>query len=98
MMNEGTLFLILAAWLVVMSLILFFTMGSDKRRAQKERRRVPEKTLFLLALLGGGLGGVIGMSVFRHKTKHVSFQLGMPLLLVLNLGVAFLLLWLNRGA
>ena len=98
MIDETILFLILLGWLVLVSLILFCMMGIDKRRAKKNLRRIPEKTLFLTAFLGGGLGGVVGMQAFRHKTKHTSFILGMPLLLVLNLAAAFLLLWLNRGA
>ncbi len=98
MMNETTLFLILLGWILLVSLVLFCMMGSDKSRAKNNRRRIPEKTLFITAFLGGGLGGVIGMRVFHHKTKHNSFVIGMPLLLAVNLGVAFLLLWLNRGA
>ncbi len=93
-MNE--LWVIIAgAYMLLMSLVLFIVMGADKRLAIKKRRRVPEKSLFLLAALGGGLGGVAGMAVFRHKTQHTSFKAGMPLLLLLNLAVlaaiAFLL-------
>ena len=86
-------------WLLVMYLALinsalFFTMGADKLRAKHHRRRVPEATLFLLAILGGSIGGILGMYVFRHKTKHWSFRLGFPLILVLQLGLA---LWLAAG-
>lgn len=88
-MPEKQLFIILAACIGLMSLILFVVMGIDKSAAKGKRRRVPEKTLFLLAALGGGLGGVLGMSVFRHKTKHISFRLGMPALLLLNLAAAY---------
>lgn len=69
---------LLTAWLFVWSLILFFTMALDKHRAIKGARRVPEKRLFLLALLGGGIGGFFGMYAFRHKTKHLSFILLFP--------------------
>ena len=62
-------------WLLLMNLALFFTMGSDKGRAKANKRRVPEARLFLLAVLGGALGGTLGMYVFRHKTKHWYFHL-----------------------
>lgn len=73
----------LAVWVAFLSLCLFFLMGADKRKAKKKRWRVPEKTLFLLALLGGAPGGWAGMAVFRHKTKHLSFKLLFPLLTIL---------------
>ncbi len=79
--------LLLALWLLVMSLILFFVMGADKRRAKSEKRRVPEKTLFLLAALGGALGGTLGMHTFRHKTKHWYFAWGFPLLALAQLAL-----------
>lgn len=81
------LVLIIGAYMLLMSLVLFIVMGADKRLAIKKSRRVPEKSLFLMAALGGGLGGIAGMAVFRHKTKHASFKIGMPLLLLLNLAV-----------
>ena len=56
------------------------------------REDVPERTLFWLAALGGGLGGVLGMFAFRHKTRHASFCIGMPLLMLLNFAAAYLLL------
>ena len=56
-------------------------MGADKARARRGLRRVPERTLFTLCLLGGGLGGVLGMKAFRHKTRHRKFALGFPLIL-----------------
>lgn len=71
--------LILSATLV-MSLISFLMMGWDKRCARKGRWRVSEKALFLSAILMGAIGGVIGMRVFRHKTKHWYFQVFFPLL------------------
>lgn len=69
---------LLAIWLVVINLVTFFVFGFDKLKAKyKEKheaaRRVPEKTLFLLAALGGSVGALIGMRVWRHKTLHRSF-------------------------
>lgn len=84
--------LLLFGYLLLMSLILFAFMGADKRRAKRRAWRVPERTLFWLAALGGGLGGVLGMLAFRHKTKHASFCIGMPLLTLLNFAAAYLLL------
>lgn len=85
-MNE-TVILLVSAYMLLMSLVLFIVMGLDKRFAIKKKQRVPEKALFLLAALGGGLGGISGMAVFRHKTQHTSFKVGMPLLFIFNLAV-----------
>ena len=78
---------ILYVWLLLMSLVLFFTMGADKRRAVKSLRRVPERRLFTLALLGGAAGGWLGMYAFRHKTKHGKFIFGFPLIALVQLGL-----------
>ena len=75
------------AALLVMNLFSFFLMRHDKQCAKKNRRRVPEKTLFLAAALFGGLGGTAGMFVFRHKTKHWYFRVFFPLLLILQSGI-----------
>ena len=77
----------LLALLAVMSVILFVLMGLDKGKARAGARRVPEKTLFLLALLGGAIGGTAGMFFFRHKTKHWYFRLGFPLLAAAQLAL-----------
>ena len=74
---------ILAGYLVVVNLAAFVLMYTDKRLAKKPgSRRIPEKTLFLSALFGGSLGAVAGMQLFRHKTKHWYFVVGMPAILV----------------
>ena len=79
-------------WLCVMSLVSFLVMGSDKRRAIRGARRVPEARLFLLALLGGGPGGLLGMYAFRHKTRHLHFVIGFPLIAAVQiLGALYLL-------
>lgn len=71
--------------MLIMSAVTFAAMGIDKSAAKAGTRRIPEKTLFGLALFGGALGGILGMSIFRHKTKHASFKIGMPLLLIFNI-------------
>ncbi len=71
--------------------IVFFLMYIDKQKAINGQFRIPERTFWLLALLGGAVGAYIGMNVFRHKTKHLSFRIGMPVLIILQL-VLFLFL------
>ena len=79
---------ILLVYLLAVNLVLFAVMGIDKRKAIKGQWRVPEKTLFLLAIAGGSIGGILGMQLFRHKTRHWSFRLGFPAILVLQLTLA----------
>jgi len=79
---------LLIAYLAIVNVVLFAVMGADKHAARRGARRTPERTLFALALIGGSLGGVLGMTVFRHKTRKPPFALGFPLLLLLH---AFLL-------
>lgn len=89
----GGLWRLLGLYLLLASLTAFCLMGIDKRRARRGKWRVSEKALFLPALLGGALGGVLGMRVFHHKTRHWYFRWGFPLLLALQLaGLAFLAL------
>ena len=83
---------LLALYLLCINLAAFAAMGWDKRCAKRPgRRRVPEKRLFLLSLLGGALGGTAGMFLFRHKTLHAAFRFGVPAILLLQLLAA---LWL----
>lgn len=74
-------------YLIIMNLYGFLIMGVDKKRAIKHAWRVPEKVLFLSSILGGSIGTWAGMYVFRHKTKHWYFVLGMPLILFLQIGI-----------
>lgn len=79
-------------YLFFINVLAFFLMGIDKRKAELGRWRIPERTLFLSAILGGGVGAIAGMQLFRHKTKHRSFTIGMPLILLLwIIGLAVLL-------
>ena len=80
---------LLALWLVVINLITFFVFGWDKLKAKwKEKnektRRVPEKTLFLLAGLGGSIGALLGMKVWQHKTLHEWARFGIPAILMVQ--------------
>ena len=77
--------IIIVIYMVIMSIISFASMGIDKKRAINKKWRTPEKTLFIIAFLGGAAGSVLGMRIFRHKTKHMKFVIFMPLFLVLQI-------------
>lgn len=70
--------------LIVMNVAAFALMAIDKGRARAGKWRIPEKTLFLVTGLFGGLGGVLGMQLLRHKTRHTHFVIGFPLLLAVQ--------------
>ena len=77
-----------AGYLAAVNLAAFALMGLDKRRARRGAWRISEKALFLPAVLGGALGGLLGMRVFHHKTKHWYFRFGMPALLIVQIILA----------
>ena len=72
-------------YLSAINTVTFFAYGIDKLRAKRGAWRIPEKTLFLLPLLGGSVGAIAGMKVFHHKTKHWYFKYGLPLILLAQL-------------
>lgn len=78
--------------ITIMNVIGLAIMRIDKTRAKRHQYRISEKTLWLVAILGGAIGTTLGMQLFRHKTKHVSFKIGFPLLAVIQLVLFFLLL------
>lgn len=85
---------ILAIWLVFINLITFLAFGLDKWKAKRKEknekvRRVPEKNLFLMAVVGGNVGALLGMKVFHHKTLHKAFRLGVPVILALQIVIPF---------
>ena len=83
-----------AIYLAVMNVIGVAVMWSDKKRARLHRWRIPEKVLFGVSLLGGSAGTWAGMYLFRHKTKHWYFVVGMPLILILQAALAIYLVHL----
>ena len=85
--------LILLALAAGVNLLGFASMGWDKRCAKRGRRRVPERTLFAIAFLGGAAGSLAGMYYFRHKTRHLSFVVGIPAILILHCAVLGWALW-----
>lgn len=80
-----------AIYLAVMNVLGVAVMWSDKRRARLHRWRIPEKVLFGVSLLGGSAGTWAGMYLFRHKTKHWYFVVGMPIILVCQAALAIYL-------
>ena len=84
-MDKGTIVLIACGVLVVTNLISFFLMWKDKNAAKKGAWRVKERTLFIVTGCFGGLGGVLGMQLLRHKTKHWYFKVFFPVMLVIQI-------------
>lgn len=84
---------ILLVYLILVNVVSFFMYGIDKRKAIKDQWRIPEKTLLMAALLGGSLGAFTGMQVFRHKTKHLKFLLGVPACMILHAALGILYWW-----
>ena len=85
--------LLLVGYVIIMNLIGFLLMGIDKRKAVKRAFRIPESTLFIVALIGGSLGSLLGMYTFRHKTRHWYFVYGMPAILILHIIVIVALMY-----
>lgn len=71
--------------LVIINFLGFIIMGIDKLKAKRGSRRIPENTLFMFTILGGGVGTILGMYIFRHKTKKKKFTVGMPIILILEI-------------
>ena len=71
-------------YIITINLINFILFNSDKKRAKTRQWRIPESTLLFVSLLGGTIGGLNGMNLFRHKTKKMKFIIGMPLILIIN--------------
>ena len=83
-----------ALYFLIISFITFIITACDKIKAKKGKRRIPEKTLFLLAFLGGSISEYITMKLIRHKTLHKRFMIGLPVIIFLQLSLmALLILW-----
>ena len=81
----------LSIWLPALNIATFFLFGLDKARARRQKFRIPERTLFLLSILGGSIGALAGMQLWKHKTLHNTFRIGIPAILLLQSAAA---LWL----
>lgn len=86
-MDIKTLVYIILSW----NFMVFIMFGIDKFKAVKGRWRISEKTLLLSSFLMGGIGGLLGMSVFRHKTRHLKFKLLIPLAVILNIALVYII-------
>lgn len=78
-------------YLIIINLIAFFMMWLDKRKAKKGKWRIPENTLLIPVLLGGEIGGIAGMYIFRHKTQKAKFVIGFPAILICEILLILLL-------
>ena len=79
-------------YLLIVNAVGFLLMLTDKHKARKNLWRIPESTLLMAAVLGGSLGCLAGMYTVRHKTRHLKFTLGIPLILILQISLAVYLL------
>ncbi len=80
-------------YFLITNLIGFALMGIDKRRARKGAFRIPEATLFSIAIIGGSIGSILGMLIFRHKTKHWYFKIGLPIILLIQIILIAVMFW-----
>lgn len=88
---------LLIAYLLLINAAGLLIMLIDKRKAIKNRWRIPEKTMFTVAVLGGSLGVYAGMQLFRHKTKHAKFYIGVPVILAIQIILSvFLITWTQK--
>ena len=87
----GTLEIIAIVYLIAVNVIALCMFAADKNKAQSHKWRIPEKALFMIAIIGGSIGAIAGMYIFRHKTKHWYFVVGMPLILILQVACGWLI-------
>lgn len=85
------IFKTLILYVVIINIVTFFLFGIDKRRAIKNKWRISEAMLLISSLIGGVIGGLLGMSVFHHKTKKMKFRIFMPLILILHICLGFII-------
>lgn len=86
---------IIICYLLAINIIAFFYFGLDKLKARLNNHRISEKTLWLLAAIGGSAGALLGMHFFRHKTKKLSFQTVLAVILMLQIWVIYYIVYLN---
>lgn len=81
--------IILLAYLLLINIITYFTYAADKTKARQNKWRIPERTLILLALLGGSPAALLAMKHYHHKTRHLKFKLGIPIILIIQIIITF---------
>lgn len=84
---------ILLIYLLIINAVGFLFMFIDKQKAKKKKWRIPEATLMGIAAMGGSIGSLMGMYTFRHKTLHKKFTIGIPAILILQIGLAVAVVW-----
>ena len=82
---------LLYIYLAAANIVSFVMFGIDKSRAKRRAWRISEAALLISAAVGGSVGAIAGMTVFRHKTKHLKFLIGLPLILIIHLALWYLL-------
>lgn len=84
-------------YIIVINIVSFLAMYSDKQKSLKKKWRTPEKVLFLYVFLGGGIGGTIAMHLFHHKTKHWHFKYGFPIITIIEfIAVVYVINFINK--
>ena len=79
----------MTTYLVFINILTFLLYGIDKRKARRGKWRIPEETLIWLAVVGGSMGALLGMYLFRHKTKHKKFTVGVPVILLVQFALYY---------
>lgn len=82
-------------YFMVMSLVTFVLFGADKKKAEKKKYRISEKTLLGFSLAGGAFGGLVAMTVFRHKTRKLKFLVSVPVMAAMHAGI--IMYYVNSG-
>ena len=82
----------LIIYLIGINVVTFFIYGIDKWKARRGKWRIPEETLIWLAIAGGSIGALLGMYLFRHKTQHKKFTLGLPVIILVQAVIVFFFL------
>ena len=86
--------MIIAIYLAAINVVTFCLYGIDKRKARRNRWRIPETTLIMLAVLGGSIGAWLGMKAWHHKTQHNKFKYGIPAILLMHCALAVFVAYL----
>ena len=84
-------------YFLIINLIGLLIMYIDKKRAKKGKWRIPEKTIFIVTILGGGIGTITGMYLFRHKTKKIEFTFGLPFITILEIVWIIYYVFINKN-
>ncbi len=80
---------VFAIYLIGINVLTFLIYGMDKWKAKRDKWRIPEDTLIWLAVAGGSVGALLGMHLFRHKTRHRKFLIGIPVILLVQVGLLY---------